>query len=62
MEYLLGAKGLWRKGSMEQKVRELWYILVSQNKQVVGRMLTERQKEHLDDARFKDHQVKHYLF
>ena len=25
-------------------------------------MLTEAQKGHLDDARLKDHQVKHYLF
>ena len=25
-------------------------------------MLTEAQKSHLDDARLKDHQVKHYLF
>ena len=27
-----------------------------------GTMLTEAQKGHLDDARLKDHQVKHYLF
>ena len=27
-----------------------------------GTMLTEAQKGHFDDARLKDHQVKHYLF
>ena len=50
MEYLLRAKGLW-------SVVEIGF-----SGQEEGTMLTEAQKGHLDDARLKDHQVKHYLF
>ncbi|KAF2293462.1 hypothetical protein GH714_022661 [Hevea brasiliensis] len=49
MENLLRAKGLWsliENGFEEPK----------------GEMLTEAQQTQLEDARTKDHQVKHYLF
>ena len=36
--------------------------MVSHNELEEGTMLSEAQKSHLDDARLKDHQVKHYLF
>ena len=50
MENLLKAKGLW-------SVVEIGF-----SKPVEGTMLTEAQKGHLDDAKLKDHKVKHYLF
>ena len=50
MEYLLRAKGLW-------SVVEIGF-----SGQEEGTMLTEAQKGHLDDARFKYNQLKHYLF
>ena len=48
MENLLRAKGLW-------SVVEIGFW-------VEGTMLTKAQKDHLGDARLKDHSVKHYLF
>ena len=50
MKNLLRAKGLW--GVVEIGFSEL----------EDGTMLTKVEKGHLDDARLKDHQVKHYLF
>ena len=50
MENLLIAKSLW-------SVMEIGFSEPEE-----GTMLTEAQKGHLDDARLKDHQVKHYLF
>ena len=50
MENLLRAKGLWslvENGFEEPKAMT---------------MLTESQQAQLEDARTKDHQVKHYLF
>ncbi|XP_020266994.1 uncharacterized protein LOC109842539 [Asparagus officinalis] len=50
MENLLRAKGLWslvEKGFEEPRA---------------GTLLTDAQQAQLDDARTKDHQVKHYLF
>ncbi|GAA0173161.1 transmembrane signal receptor [Lithospermum erythrorhizon] len=50
MENLLRAKGLW--GIVERGIGE----------PVEGNLLTDRQRELLEEARTKDHQVKHYLF
>ena len=50
MKNLIRAKGLW-------SVVEIVF-----SETVEGTMLTVAQKGHLNDARLKDHQVKHYLF
>ena len=50
MENLLRAKGLW-------SVVQIGFLELEQET-----ILTKEQKCHLDDARLKDHQVKHYLF
>ena len=50
MENLLKAKSLW-------SVVEIGFSELAEET-----MLTKAQKGHLDDARLKDHQVKHYLF
>ena len=43
--------------------KDLWSVVeLGFSEQEEGTMLTEAQKGHLDDARFKYHQVKHYLF
>ena len=46
---------LLNKGSL--KCGRNWF-----SEQEEGTMLTEAQNGHLDDARLKDHKVKHYLF
>ena len=50
MENLLKAKGLW-------SVAKIGFSEPDE-----GTIVTEAQKGHLDDARLKDHQLKHYLF
>ncbi|KAF2318983.1 hypothetical protein GH714_012165 [Hevea brasiliensis] len=50
MENLLRAKGLWS------------LVEIGFTEPIEGTILTEAQREQFDDARLKDHQVKHYLF
>ena len=67
IENLLRAKGLWsvveigfsepEEGTILRSVVEIGFSEPHE-----GTILTEAQKGHLDDARLKDHQVKHYLF
>ncbi|KAF2306765.1 hypothetical protein GH714_021230 [Hevea brasiliensis] len=50
MENLFRAKGLWS------------LVEIGFTEPIEGTILTEAQREQFDDARLKDHQVKHYLF